>query len=230
MSTPFPKKSVVWSGAILGGIVHAVKCNEVYFVFGSWSCNHYVLNGVDGREGVITFAGGHWYPDAPLVAVFHNIHGGRFRIPEKDPLELYFRGCPPYQRSLAEQLALPYLRSDHHGIPLHRVTAAFWDEGEYVTAADPWDLVLANGADLLSDEFIEDREAAFAALRTNSGLSPDEEALARSLFERKMASPAAGVEMTPAEAAWVAERAGNETFLERCRQRFEEIGIYMPNS
>jgi hypothetical protein len=229
MNTPFPKKAVVWNGAILGGIIHAVKCDGLYFILGSWRCNHYVLKGLDGREGVITFAGGHWYPDAPLVGVFHDVHSDRYGSEEED-LERYFYGCPVYQRSLAEQLALSYLRLDFHGTIRHRVTAVFWDEAEYITAADPWDVVLANGVDLLGDVFIEDRDAAFAALRINCDLSPDEEALARSLFERKMASPAAGVEMTPTEAALVAEHAGNETFLERCRQQFEEIGIYMPNS
>src|SRR5262245_28339919 len=153
MANRFPRKSVVWSGAILDGIVHAARGGTTS---GCWKCNHYLTNGEDGREGAITFAGGHWYADAPLIGVFYNAHSPR-RASEEEALERYFRGCTPYQRDLADQFALPYLQLDHNGRLLHRVTTAFWDEGDYVTAVDPWDEVLKNGADLLKDAFIEDR-------------------------------------------------------------------------
>ena len=199
MSKPFPRKSVVWSGAILGGIISAAMSarGTLFACFRNWDRNHYVLNGMDGREGLITFAGGHWFPDAPLVGVFHDIHSDRFRPEAELDLEQFFQGCPKYQRSLADQVALQHLQLEFHEKILHRVTTAFWDEGEYLAAADPWDDVLANGANLLDEELMEDRETIFAQLRMS--MSPDQVAVIRSLFERKISRPAPTIKLTLTE-------------------------------
>src|SRR5947209_7067487 len=98
MTPPFPKKSVAWSGAILGGIVNAIMTAQSmgFSAFRYWRDNHYVLNGQDGRDGVISFAGGHWYPDSPLVGVFFYAHSNRspFHCEEPYDLERFFRNCP----------------------------------------------------------------------------------------------------------------------------------------
>src|SRR5271165_1853818 len=168
MSELFPKKATVWSGAILGGIVNAVKTAEDlgFSSFSGWSRNTYVLRGGDGRDGAITFAGGHWYPDAPLVGAFFNIHGRNFH---DDPalLEYCFRGCPAYQRSLANGGALRFLLFT--GPNAIRATAAFWDECDRVSASDSWDVQLANGVDLIAAELIEDHDAAMAAFQDDCG-------------------------------------------------------------
>src|ERR1041385_9262523 len=108
-----PRRETLWRGAILSGIAIATKTAEDahWAAFAGWHRNHYILNGVDGREGVVTFAGGHWLPDAPLVGVFHDVHSER--RPLRDPrvwvLERFFQGCPKSQRLLAERAGLPYL-------------------------------------------------------------------------------------------------------------------------
>lgn len=201
----YPRKSTLWSGAILGGIVNATmvaKCAE-FAAMGQWHGNHFGENGGDGREGIITFAGGHWFPDAPLVAVFHDVHSDFFNTENENDLEWYFRGCPAYQRALADQSALPALRIDFHGRTLHRVTAAFWDDGDYLAAADSWEAVLANGANLIDDLLIDDPDAALAAWQESYGMSPEQVDFARSLWERKLSRPPAAIELTPAEVKWL---------------------------
>ena len=197
MSERFPPKRAVWIRAILGGIVNATKTaeKESYACFEGWNRNHYVLNGVDGRQGIITFAGGHWYSEAPLVGVFHDVHSPRYNIPELD-LERFFHGCPAYQRALAEQDALSFLKPEHHGSLLHHVTAAFWDDGESLAAADPWGVIVRDGASLISEEMTEDRAAALERFAQGYGMTAAQLAFAASLCERKIARPPAAIELT----------------------------------
>src|SRR5207245_9777914 len=112
------KKSTLWRGAILGGIVNAVMTAEShgYAHTRQWIKNHYILNGGDGRDGVITFAGGHWLEPAPLIGVFLDCHSDRspYHWAEYD-LERFFRNCSDYQRSFADQGALSFLQQVVHG-------------------------------------------------------------------------------------------------------------------
>jgi hypothetical protein len=227
-SRPFPKKAVVWSGAILGGIVHATMAavDALYASFAAWYSNHYVLNGVDGREGVITFDHGMQSDGGHLVGVFFFSESDRspYTCKEGYDLERFFRGCPQYQRSLAEQMALPYLQDEDEGKVLYRVTTAFWDNGEDVTAADPWELVLWNGANLIENELIENRDAAFARFQTGCGMSPEQVAFARKLFERKMAQPSETIELTASEVRFLESTFEDPkaTYAEMHRLRTEE--------
>jgi hypothetical protein len=203
MCTPFPKRFTIWSGAILGGIVNAIMtAKDVdYAFFRGWSRNTYVLRGGDGRDGAITFAGGHWYSDAPLVAAFYDVHGRNFHD-EAALLEHCFQGCPPYQRSLANGGALRFLLFE--GPKDIRATAAFWDAGDEVTASDPWDVQLANGADLITAELIEDHDAALAAFEDEYQLTSEQLAFVQSVFKRKLARPADHLELSSDEVAWLA--------------------------
>jgi hypothetical protein len=203
MSQSFPTKRAIWNRAILGGIVNAIKTaeSESFACFEGWHRNHYLLNGVDGREGIITFGGGHWYPDAPVIAVFHDVHSDRFYSNQELDLERYFIGCPAYQRSLAEQAALSFLELEYEGRLLHRVTTAFWDEGEFVTAVDPWDTIVANGASLINKSTTEDLSHAMDEFAENYLMTDDQIALAKSLFERKIACPPAIIKLSMDEVA-----------------------------
>src|SRR5262249_23709101 len=130
------KKLILWRGAILGGIMNATKIaqDSSYAPYSCWDGRHYILNGTDGREGVIAFESGHWSAEGHLIGVFFYTKSTRspYHCKEKYDLERFFLGCPAYQRSLAEQAALPYLREEENGKVISLVTTAFWDEGEYL--------------------------------------------------------------------------------------------------
>ncbi len=214
MSTPFPKKATVWTGAIMGGIVNAVmSAKDPGFGFRGWSRNTYVLRGGDGRDGAITFASGHWYPDAPLAGAFFDVHGRNFN--DNALLEHCFLGCPAYQRSLANGGALRYLLFD--GPKDIQVTAAFWDDGDRVIASDNWDTQLANGVDLITAELMEDHDVALAAFQADYDLSEEQSAFVQSVFKRKLARPADYFELSRDEAAWL------ESTFEDPKIRYDQL-------
>jgi len=200
----------------MGGIVNAVMTAQDigYSSFRGWSRNTYVLRGGDGRDGAITFAGGHWYPDAPLVGAFFDIHGRNVRD-NAALLEHCFLGCPEYQRSLANSGALRFLLFE--GPRDIRATAAFWDVGDRVIASDTWDVQLANGADLITAELIEDHDAALAAFQEDYGLSAEQVAFVERVFKRKLARPADYIELCQEEVTWL------ESTFEDPKTRYAEM-------
>ena len=230
MGLQFPSKRVVWSRAILGGIVNATMTaqEESFACFEGWVRNHYVLNGADGRCGSITFAGGHWYAEGPLVGVFHDVHSDRYDNVDEVDLERFFMGCPTYQRSLAEQAALSYLRPEFEGRLLHCVTAAFWDEGDSVTAPDPWDEIIRDGASLISEEMSEDQDAALSRFAEGYGMTEEQVAFARSLYDRKNARPPALIELSMDEGKFLEstfkDPIAKYAELHRLMTRFEPTG------
>jgi hypothetical protein len=128
--------------------------------------------------------------------VFHDVHSELYNPSNESDLERYFKGCPTYQRSLAEQWALPCLRLEDERKVLHRVTAAFWDEGEFVVAADPWEIIVKNGASLVSEVLTKDEDSAIARLALGMGMTAEQVAFARALYERKVARPPALIELS----------------------------------
>src|SRR5436309_591769 len=71
-SDTFPEKEPLWLGAVLGSIVTAIACtkSDLYASFCRWSENEYVLDGMDGREGVIVFEYGWQAGNGCLVGLF----------------------------------------------------------------------------------------------------------------------------------------------------------------
>jgi|GEM_PF-810643 len=230
MRDGFPRKLVLWSGAILGGIVNAVmtaKSSSLAYAQ-HWSGHKYGLNGADGREGIITFEGGSDCAGR-LVGVFFDVHSARKLIrPEEEEhiLARFFAGCPLFQRSLAEQKALPFLRLEIEGKIYTRLTAVFWDEGEYLTAAEPWRGVLSNGADLVENETIADLDTALLAWQDAYGMSAEQVTFIRSLFERKMARPAATIELSDPEVKWLESTFEDprQAYLDVARLKKEKTG------
>jgi len=231
MSVEFPNAITLWRGAILGGIVSAIDYarSSQFSTFYGWRRNHYIINGGDGRDGIITFAGGHWLPAAPLVGVFHDIHSEKFVIRNEIELERFFVGCPAYQRSLAEQEALHYLRLRYDGVLLHRATAVFWDHDGLVASVDSWSTLLLNGASLIENESFDNTEEALRRFQVDHGTSDEQTRFARNLFERKIARPAARVWLSAEEVEWLKSIALEPKTTEVARDAFREIGIYFPD-
>lgn len=199
-----PTKWTLWSGAIVGGIVNAIMTAQSasYAPFREWFRNHYALNGADGREGVITFAGGHWYADGPLIGLFYDVHSKR-GWPREQEVEPVFRGCPAYQRSLADQQALRTLRLEIDGQTVYRISTVFWDQEDCLAAIEPWEQVMANGASLICEELTEGCDSAISHFQEAYQMSPEQMAFAEMLFKRKIQRPPARIEPSESDVSWL---------------------------
>lgn len=223
MKDESPKRSVVWPGSILGTIVNAIMTaeNADFATSQQWDGKNYLLDGWDGRYGAVTF------DEDSLVGVFFDAKSDRspFRCGEDYDLERFFRGMPPSHRSLANLGALKYWHQWMGNKLIPCVTAVFWDEGEYLTASEPWELVLANGAELIRTQLLEDKQSALEAWRICYGMNSTQVDLAKSLFNRKMAAAKETIELTLTEIQLLEASSTTLKSMEYCRDLFARIGI-----
>src|SRR5437870_13800865 len=79
MGNAFPKKCVVWAGAILGGIVNATMTarTPTFASAQHWTGNDYIVDGADGRQGFISFEAGPTSGEGRLVGVFFSADSPR---------------------------------------------------------------------------------------------------------------------------------------------------------
>lgn len=215
-----------WEGTIIASIANSVaRCTSEYSSeTRQWTRHHYFVNGGDGREGVATFAGGHWLPGAAMVAVFHDVHSKRIlKYSPEWVRDRFFSGCPQYQHLLAEQACFPHLALSVNGVVEHRVTAAFWSVAESIKAADDWDGILSNGADLVSRE-LQGRFAMDSVLDEYATTSSQSD-LIRSLFVRKMESMPGQVIIMKPEMDILRRGSLSEDALSECLAGLSEVGI-----
>jgi hypothetical protein len=198
--------------------------SEEYASSIQWENSNYVVDGGDGRYGAVTFRG------SSVVGAFFHAKSDRtpFRSAGEDDPEPLLRGMPVAHRALLEGLAFGYLGLQVGEKVIPCFTAAFWDEGEYLAAAEPWGEVLRNGADLIRIELLEDLEAAFAEWQNGYQMSPEQVAFVRSVFARKWARPEAEIRLTSGEARWLESLADAPGATKACRDSFAGMGIIVP--
>jgi hypothetical protein len=229
-----PKRSVVYPGCLLAAIVDAV--GTISYGFHSYHQleeNAYLYDGTDGNYACVVFAG------ESLVATVCDVHSDRApgRCEGLFDVGRFFRGMPDSHRPLAER-ALGSLRTEKDGELVPLISAAFWDDGEYLAAAEPWDVVWENGGDILERQLMEDQEAALAEWAAGNSLSPEQVQLARSLFQQKMARPDVTIQLTAEDMRVLLAPAENaitrllQTFsgskgIEAGRQAFASLGIHL---
>jgi hypothetical protein len=127
-------------------------------------------------------------------------------------------------RKMAYERALRYNRQYWRGEYVPIVTAAFWDEGEYLTAAFPWREVLDNGAHIMTKEFMEP-DIAMSEWQDAYSMSEKQRDFAQSLFERRMASADEVLELSSSEIDWLAGSASCPEAMDYCKHAFAAIEI-----
>src|SRR5262249_51623306 len=95
------------------------------------------------------------------------------------------------------------------------ITSGFWDEGDSLAAAEPWEDVLNNGASLIRDELIEEPKEAIA--EWNWGSATEKIAFVRKLYQRKIAQPETVIELTSAEVTFL------ESLFQDPKKMYQEI-------
>ncbi len=192
--------------------------------FLSWDGKNYVLNNADGTYGAITFVG------AGVVGVFFDSESSRnpYVSNGRYDIDAYFRGMPSPLRSIAETRTLRYNRQVYRGETVPMVTAAFWSEGDYLTAAFPWPDVFRNGAHIVRVELLEDAEAALQEWQDSYQCSPDELAFACSLFYRRTADPSTPLVLSASEVEWLQGLAKDLKAFADCLNALEPLEILPP--
>jgi hypothetical protein len=232
----YPKASIIWPGAILGTITKSIATavNGDFDSFQSWSGNNYTIQGWDGRYGAITFQG----PQGPLfqagkssvVGAFYSAMSRRCPHIGDDchaTLESVFQGCPERHRRLAETGALQFLLFEAHPRgPC--ATVAFWNDGDYLAAVGSWDIILANGADLIRIQLIDNVEDELGAWAEEYHLSEVQIDLARSLYWRKLNKPDKNIRLSESEAAYLFSLSDDPTARQNCKISFADIGVGFP--
>lgn len=228
-----PRRYDLWAGSILGGIVNATMTAQSanFSPLCAWDGNHCFFNGMDGRDGVITFSGGHWYEPAPVVGVFYSV---RYRAPdietarEESALEPLFAGCPSYQRSLAEQAALPRLRFQYEGKLITHITTAIWDREAYIESAHPWQEFLRRGGDLIGLELKGASSAMLADWQLEYDMTAAQVHFAKSLLDRKLEDPARPIRLSRADAERLNSTSRDAEGLSLAREMFAKLDIVVP--
>jgi hypothetical protein len=223
----FPERGRLWPGAILGAIVHAIAVTQYPEISNeqSWDGDNYNVQDSMGSRGTISFSGD------DLVGVFFDDDSPRNPFNSEDDgdydLEVFLEGMPDGLRQLARERALQYVLQDYEGAAQPIITAAFWSRGERLAAAEPWQEVFDNGAHLVRIQLMETEEA-FDEWQEQYELSDEQMALARSVFERKMADPTAPLKLEGRELELLTSWAESEEGMKECRESFGEIGISLP--
>jgi hypothetical protein len=236
MRDGFPNRSVVLPGSVLGYLVDSIVAAQWAgaTTFASWEdkglcqgIGHAVYGMSDG-QGIY---GAIILDKNSLVGLFYDSRSDRtpYLHPDSYDLNRFFQGMSPLHRTLAVH-PLHYFVEHVDDKYIPAVTTAFWNEGEYLTAADPWEVVLAHGARLARKELIADIDEAFVEWQEEYELTPEQLALARSLFNRKMAQPMSTIELTQAEVGWLrtTTEGRDEKGMIACREKLAAIGILLP--
>lgn len=221
-----PQQSIVWPGAMLASIAHAIftcRCPNLSYEQ-SWDGYNYSVQDSAGSRGTISFV------EAGFVAAFFLDESGRnpFRsrvIYSPDDL---FAGIPDELRRLAEEETLQYLLEDFDGRSVPLATAAFWGDGSsrLICSADPWDVTLAHGAHLVDRQLL-DMESALASWTTEFELHPWEVTLVRKLYDRRAVGKVRSITVDLTDRELLKRSAAGDEGWKECRESLAEVGIAM---
>lgn len=228
MSSQYPKKSTLWRGIILRAIVNATMTARSPHLasFLSWDGRNYVLNNGDGTYGAIT------YDNGTAVGVFFDVNS-RFS-PMRTGCEYnsacFFEGMSSRQRELAASETLQFNRQCYRGQWVSLVTAAFWDNEEYLTGAFCWNEVIDNGAHIVHVELMENVDDALEEWRDAYQMSDDQAAMVRSLFFRRIREIDTRIDLSEQEVGILKRLAEHSESIEESSRAFEAMGIQLPRS
>jgi hypothetical protein len=223
-----PLQGVFYSGALRSMIVAAISYarhpqmnNER-----SWCGANCSIQDSCGRRGTIAFA-----KDGKFVAVFRWDRSDRcpWRTDQPYDIDVFFEGCPPELRALADTECLRYVLDEHDGKVFPVISCAFWGDGQakQVQSAEPWENMLEHGANIAAVDFLEDKQA-YPEYAEYFGLEEPQLELAKQIHQRKLAAGARAPKLTKSEVALIQAIAKNKAAMKTVKESFGEINIQMP--
>ncbi len=221
-----PLQKSLWPGSVLASIAHAIfTCRNPSLAHEqSWDGETYNIQDSAGSRASVSFVDrGQRY-----VGVFFYEASDRnpFSGGGEYSLDQFFIGCPRALRDLANREALQYALQEYNGKSQPIITAALWadGEGEFVQAAEPWQVANENGAMLIANQFM-DPNAGLKSWQADYDLSDDEVSFIESIWLRKMAVREDLIRLSKDERAFLSRVASDEDGAEAGWESFRELGI-----
>ncbi len=246
---PFPTVERLRRGVLLRTLLEVVSAMPGHAPSDAfeWDGSILRLNDYGGTHGCVSFT-----PDR-VVAGFFDINSERSPF-DQDTFppynaEHYFTTAPQDVLAIARRAVLPQLERwigdpavmeqaiEHAFDPLADIdldmtkftpviSAAFWSEGEVLTADEQWPTVYFHGANILWQEFSEP-DAVLAYWEQEFGVPRERLALARRLYERRLATDEPVLVLTAEEYAELL--ASGAPKLAPLQTQFAAIGIALPS-
>jgi hypothetical protein len=225
---PFPSRQRLWRGVVLSTIANALwaAADSRNTAYQWWDRSNYIYDTQSGGRVCIHFGPTrlvgalyeHESRRSPFGEGFVPFTGERY-----DPMA-FFAGAPAEVIATAREQPLQYLLDDIDGVVQPWVTAAFWSEGDMLTAAEPWPNVLKHGGDMLHEHLLEPHEA-YLEFQDGYEFTDEQIALVQSVFERRMAARSLPLHLTDADRRiFTAEGTGG---LEESRRSLAAVGILL---
>jgi hypothetical protein len=220
--------AAAYPGAILHTIVTAIMAADCQFYASDcgWDGTNYWAYNQQSATATFLFS---FSPSIRVVGGFFDAKSDRSPYHWKEySLDFVLREMPDEHRLLLMS-GLPLYFERMSGTDIPCITAAFWDEGEYLASADSWDALLANGARLVRIQLLGDHDEAIKEWSTNFGMAQQQESFVRKLFKRKLAQPEGIVELSGRETAWLVSTSEDPEGegIAACRNLLAKIGIRM---
>ena len=222
----FPTRDRLWRGAHLGSLIHAIMTARYPELVHeqSWDGINYNIQDSAGSRGTITFG------NDVLVAAFFLEDSRRSPFARTGPryrAEDWLDAMPPAAAAVARQEAFQYLLQEIDGTTEPIVTSVFWAIGEATTAVEAWSQVFDHGARLARVQCLETDEA-LDEWAASYEMPVQVRELARALFERKIAAPAASIRLELHEWELIVSQAVRTEDAEVSRTALAEVGITAP--
>jgi hypothetical protein len=218
----FPTRTQLWNSAILETIAHAVWTfhSPLLSYECQWDGYNYLINNTQGDRGAITFA-----EETTIGALFdHESTRSPYGSDDQYDIHQFLAGMPADMTRLAYAETLQYMLDNPQGSVVPTITTAFWNQGELITAAEPWPEVMSHGAQLLHRAGMEIDDAV-AELRESYEFRPAQIDLIRSLYTRKIRMPYHTIMLDEQEHKILAIE-GNGGIAEST-ELFAAIGVYL---
>jgi hypothetical protein len=226
----FPPKALLWPGALLASISHAIFVTRAPFLAHeqSWDGPCYNVQDSHGGRGTVVFSDDR----IDFVAVAYVTTSKRsFTISDarsRKENELLV-GIPARLEELCIT-ALQYLVQEVAEAAAPMITAAFWSDPseDSIAANEPWWATVENGASLFNKQFLP-TDLAIKEWSLEFELRPFEIQLILDLFYRRLNSLDGLLELTSAEVERLYDIAGVSGELSASEESLREVGITFPN-
>ena len=218
----YPQRIQLWRGAILATIAHAMWITsypELAYEL-SWDGPYYSRQDSQGTRGTIAFV------ENGLVGVFRDDASPRaaWNATASYSLAAGLEGLP-IRLTDQVQPALKYIQDSDRSDVRPMITAAFWSDGDAISAAEPWTDVLQHGAHLVRVEAM-DTEAALSEWQAQYEWSGQAMMVLTRLYKRRIAL--SGSPLVLDEEEYEQLVANGRDGLANARELFASIGILLP--